>query len=182
MGNENRSIKEVCKAWLDKDRRTTAIVLVGLCGIALLAISSLFGGETPSTATAPDMKVYTQELEERLEAMVSSVRGAGAADVMITLENGIEYIYANEEKTNSDHTQSESGGVSVRDDNQKTVVTVDGGDGKQGLLVTEIQPTVRGVVVACEGATDERVALQVKEAVKTALNITNQRVCVIPLS
>ncbi len=182
MENENRSIKSICKTYLEGGRLTTVIVLIGLCGIALLAVSSLFGKESAPTAGVMDMKSYTQELEERLEAMVSSVRGAGAADVMVTLENGVEYIYANEEKTNSDHTQNEGGGVSVRDDNQKTVVTVDGGDGKQGLLVTEIQPTVRGVVVACEGATNEQVALQVKEAVKTALNITNQRVCVMPLS
>ena len=70
--------------------------------------------------------------------------------------------------------------MSVRDDSQKTVVTVDAADGKEGLLVTEIQPTVRGVVVACEGAADEEVAALVTEAVKTALNITDKRVCVIP--
>ena len=54
------------------------------------------------------------------------------------------------------------------------------GTGKSGLLVTEIQPVIRGVVVTCEGAADETVAALVGQAVCTALDITEKRVCVIP--
>jgi len=125
--------------------------------------------------------VYIAQLEERLERMVTSIDGAGQADVMITLENGVEYVYADEHKTNSDRVE-QGGNVEMRDDSQRTVVTVDAGDGKTGLLVTEIQPTVRGVVVTCTGARDEAVAAMVTQAVKTALNISDKRVCVIPYS
>ncbi len=166
----------------ETDRKTVVLVLLGVCGVVLLAMSCLVGGSEAETAPTYDAQQYTQELEERVEAMVSAVRGAGACEVMITLENGVEYIYANEEKSNSDRTQSDSGDVSVRDDMQTSVVTVEAADGRQGLLVTEIQPTVRGVVVACEGASDPTVAALVREAVRTALNTTDRRVCVIPLS
>ncbi len=164
-----------------KISKPTWVVLVGVCGMILIGASALFGKDkAPPTVADDTTAAYVQTLEARLEDMVSSVAGAGTCRVMVTLENGVEYVYANEERTNSDHTQSDSGNVSVRDDNQKTIVTVDAADGKAGLLVTEIQPTVRGVVVACEGAADEQVAAMVTTAVKTALNITDKRVCVIP--
>ncbi len=175
----DKLIKRV-QALLGEKRGYAWIVAAGVLGMILIALSSLWEREpTVPTPEAQDTTAYIAQMEERLEQMVSSIRGAGRAEVMVTLNNGVEYVYANEEKTNSDHTESESQ-VSVRDDNQKTVVTVDAENGKSGLLVTEIQPIVRGVVVACEGASDETVAALVNEAVRTALDIAEKRVCVIP--
>lgn len=175
----DKRIKQL-QAWLGGKHGYAWIVAAGVLGMILIALSSFWEKDAtvPMTDTQ-DTTVYIAQMEERLEQMVSSIRGAGRAEVMITLNNGVEYVYANEEKTNSDHTESESQ-VSVRDDNQKTIVTVDAENGKSGLLVTEIQPIVRGVVVACEGASDETVAALVNEAVRTALDIAEKRVCVIP--
>ena len=47
-------------------------------------------------------------------------------------------------------------------------------------VVTEIQPTVKGVIVVCAGAEDEAVSDRVKTAVQTVLHITAKRVCVTP--
>lgn len=47
-------------------------------------------------------------------------------------------------------------------------------------VVTEIQPTVKGVIVVCAGAADETVAERVRTAVQTVLHITARRVCVTP--
>ena len=171
----------VVRGWFKKGERYRLLVALGLGGIVLIGLSAFLArderaqtGESVNTTA-----VYAAALEKRLAEMVSSIDGAGRATVMVTLENGVEYVYANEEKTNNDH--SENGAqISVRDDSQKTVVTVDDGSGKKGLLVTEIQPTVRGVVVTCEGATNDAVAARVMLAVRTALNITEKRVCVIP--
>jgi len=161
------------------EKTNSWILVMAVVGVALVVLSAM-PGRTQKPAPADETLAYTQALESRLEDMVSSVQGAGQSKVMVTLEHTVEYVYANEEKVNSDRSQSDSGDVSSRDDSQKTVVTVDAQDGKQGLLVTEIQPTVRGVVIACEGAADEQVAQCVAQAVKTALNITDKRVCVIP--
>ncbi len=156
------------------------VLLLGIAGMVLIGVSTVWEKTPPAVQTeASDTAQYVAQMEERLERMVSSVRGAGRAEVMVTLQNGVEYVYANEQKTNSDHTESESQ-TSVRDDSQKTVVTVDDGNGRSGLLVTEIQPVVRGVVVTCEGAADETVAALVSQAVCTALDISGKRVCVVP--
>ena len=47
-------------------------------------------------------------------------------------------------------------------------------------VVTEIQPTVKGVIVVCDGAGNEAVAERVRTAVQTVLHITARRVCVTP--
>lgn len=47
-------------------------------------------------------------------------------------------------------------------------------------VVTEIQPTVKGVIVVCAGADDEAVAQRVQRAVQAVLHITAKRVCVTP--
>ena len=53
---------------------------------------------------------------------------------------------------------------------------------RQGLLVKEIQPTVRGVVIVCEGGDDPAVQEQITDAVTTALNISTKRVSISKLS
>lgn len=169
---------ERCRAWITRIG-IGRLAMIGAAGAVLVMLSATAVPDR-SEPMGSTTEEYTAALEARLEDMIASIQGAGSATVMVTLENTVEYVYANEEKTNSDRSQSDNGDVSSRDDSQKTVVTVDAQDGKQGLLVTEIQPTVRGVVVACEGASDEEVAKRVTEAVKIALNITDKRVCVIP--
>ncbi len=182
MTETKTSFQEMVQKLFGGKHRHRWIVVLGIVGILLIALSSFTSGrskESEIDRTNTDTQAYTAALEERLARMVSSIEGAGEAQVMVTLHNGVEYIYASEEKSNSDHSENGSQ-VSVRDDNHKTVVTVDAESGKEGLLVTEVQPSVRGVVVACEGAHDAYVASLVNQAVRTALDITEKRVCVIP--
>ena len=55
-------------------------------------------------------------------------------------------------------------------------------NGRQGLLVTELQPTVKGVVIVCEGGDQPLVQQRVTDAVTIALNISSKRVCVTKLT
>ncbi len=182
MSDRTLTFKEQITALVAKCRTRLWLPVLGVCGLLLVIVSATFGGEEETAPmTEFDTSAYVALLEERIENMVSSIDGAGKADVMITLEHGVEYVYADEQRTNSDRVEQE-GNVETRDDSQRTVVTVDAGNGKTGLLVTEIQPTVRGVVVTCIGARDETVAAMVTQAVKTALNISDKRVCVVPYS
>ena len=47
-------------------------------------------------------------------------------------------------------------------------------------VVTEVQPTVKGVMVVCAGAEDQTVAERVQTAVQTVLHVASRRVCVTP--
>lgn len=48
--------------------------------------------------------------------------------------------------------------------------------------MTELQPTVKGVVIVCEGGDQPLVQQRVTDAVTIALNISSKRVCVTKLT
>ncbi len=155
------------------------LLILGGVGIGLILLSewlpeketAVQTGDTGTTAA------YTAQLEARLERLVSAIDGAGACQVMVTLENGVEYVYATEDKSDSNYRQ-DGEAVDTRENVAQSVIVVD----DQGLLVTEILPTVQGVVVVCEGGGDAAVQARVAEAVGTVLQISEKRVCVLQQS
>lgn len=68
--------------------------------------------------------------------------------------------------------------VLVTMENSAEVVFLENGAAK----TKEIQPTVRGVLVLCEGGGDPVTAGRVTEAVTKALGVSSAKVCVEPLS
>ncbi len=168
----------------DKGRRL--LLIAGVIGIALLALSELLPTKTDAVSSGSvTADEFVRQTEERLTTLVSSIEGAGNCRVLVTLENGVEYVYATEQKTNSDRqedTDDTATRLTQRDDSESTVIVVDTGDGREGLLVTEIQPTIRGVVVVCEGGDREDVRSRVIEAVTVAMDLSSKRVCVTKLT
>ena len=103
---------------------------------------------------------------------------------MITLEKGVEYVYATQEKKSRQTTENKAADQDIRNQAQDQVETnyiiVKDADGAQKALeVTEVQPVVKGVVVVCGGGDNPTVQQNVTEAVTTALNLSSARVCVV---
>ncbi len=167
-------------AFIKSKNGVRLIVLLGAMGLVLILLSEIIPKRKEGTteASAQTTAEYTAALEERLTALVERIEGVGRCRVMITLENGVKYVYASEEKTGRDHkTQGDT--ESLADDSETSVILVQTDDGYEGLLVTELQPTVKGVVVVCEGGGDLTVQARVKEALTAVLNVTEKRVCVV---
>ena len=96
--------------------------------------------------------------------------------VVITLESGIRYSYADtREEISSDKTEKEaqSSGSELKE-GYITVKTADGGE--QALLITAEMPEVRGVAIVCEGGDSEIISEKIQNTVTAALNITSKRV------
>ena len=164
------------------------ILILGIIGMALIFLSSFW--PEPQTKTeqtadvaASDVETYTQQLEAKVTNLVSQIDGVGNCSVMITLENGVENVYANSEKNSNDSTDDYNGEgnqkTTERKDSEQNIVVVDGSDGKEALMVTQKEPTVKGVVVVCDGADNPVVVQRVTDAVTTALNIKSNRVSVV---
>lgn len=168
---------------------TKYVFIIGIIGILLILLSTFIPkNETPTSneITQIDTETYTKNLEEKIQTLVSKIDGVGNVDVMITLENGVEYVYANSEKKSTDNTQDYTSGSPSKSTDKNSaeqdVVMVDGNDGKQALVVTEKEPTVKGVVVVCDGGDNLKVVQNITDAVTTALNITSNRVSVVKSS
>ena len=121
-------------------------------------------------------------MEKNLENIISNIKGAGNAKVLVTLENSTETIYATEERKNKEASEDKSSGEITRkkqsDDCEKKFITIKDSSGTEhALAVTEIEPK-KGVVVICPGGDDAIVKKRIVEATTTALNIASTRVCV----
>ncbi len=132
------------------------IIAAGILGIALILLSEFW----PKGDQDHVGKGIGGGIRDKNGGKAESNRGqhpgAGQCQVMVTLENGVEYVYASQQKVNTDRTEdtaSDSNKISQRDGTEQNIIIVDTDNGRQGLLVTEIQPTVKGVVVVCEGGT-----------------------------
>ena len=164
------------------------ILIFGIIGMALIFLSSFWpesqtNTEQTADVAASDVETYTQQLETKVTNLVSQIDGVGNCSVMITLENGVENVYANSEKNSNDSTDDYNGygnqKTTERKDSEQNIVVVDGSDGKEALMVTQKEPTVKGVVVVCDGADNPVVVQRVTDAVTTALNVKSNRVSVV---
>ncbi len=170
---------------LRTEKGKKGLIICGIAGILLIALPEFIPKKDTVKTTDTSAMEFVQQMEERLGEIVGSIEGAGECRIMVTLENGVEYVYATEQKNTSDRqedTDENYNKTIQRDDNEETVIIIDSGDGREGLLVTEIQPTVKGVVVVCQGADREEVRERIVQAVTVALNISSKRVCVTKLS
>lgn len=157
--------------------------LLGAVGILCICLSEWLPSKkkTETETLSVTAEEYCDRIEARLSKLLGEMQGVGTCRVYVTLESGVEYVYATAQKENADYVKdSNQNGekVSEREDTEQDVILIDGEDGKKGLLLTEIQPTVKGVVVVCDGGDKNEVVERVTAAVTTALNISSRRVCV----
>ena len=167
---------------LKGEKRLRLLLALGLAGILLIALSGLLPEkDAPEPVSEADTQAYERRYQEQVTELVGQIRGAGKAHVVVTLESGVEYVYAREESRSTD--RSEGASQSARNTvDQKTILVEDANGRKTARLRKTREPEVRGVVVVCEGGGNPITVMQITEAVKTALGIPSTRVCVAPLS
>lgn len=163
------------KRWqtLSRDKVMRLLLVLGLAGILLIALSELRPArqEEPDTTVTLTEAQVEQALERRITTLLRQVEGVGACRVMVTLENGTQAVYAADTVSSTDA----DGSASL----SEHYLTVDTDSGPAGLLLTRIQPTVKGVAVVCEGGGDAAVCQRVIQVVATAFHISERRVCVV---
>lgn len=174
------------KGVLDIIKKPKILVIIGLCGILLIAVSGMFSQKsdkkesTEPTTTKITAQQYKADLQEQLKNAVCNATG-GRASVLITLDSDVEYVYASQGKSQS--SEQQNGGVDSKiqkgQGSENSYVIVKDGDGNEmPLVITAVMPNVKGVVVNCDGGDDETVKEQVTSIVTTALSISEEQVCV----
>ncbi len=156
-----------------KEKKLVWLVALGLCGMLLIALSEWLPrdvADEPSLSVAVSSAAVETALEERITALVSQVAGVGSCHVLVTLESGSRYVYAAEQSYSVDENRHAA--------SEKTLL-VETDTGPVGLLVAELQPTVKGVAVVCAGGGDPTVCERVTNLICAAFNISSGRVCVV---
>ncbi len=156
------------------------LLILGLIGILLIFLSSLGSDsdkkETTDSAGEISVENYRQSLEEDIAEMVSDITGSRKVTVVVTLESGIRYSYADtREEISSDKTEKESQSTDTElKEGYITVKSASGGE--EALLLKTEMPEIRGVAVVCERGDNEYINEKILNSVTAALNITSKRV------
>ncbi len=160
-------ILEKLKGIAGNKRSAVSVVLLGIAGIFLLFLSSLFGDEKeteiPAEKSCYDItQSYCRENEERLEAFLENIEGAGEVKVYLTVGSGERYVYASEGKS----LQSEN-----KTEREEKFVIVGGSSDREPLVETVKSPEITGAVVICSGCGSPVVEERIYKAVSAALDI-----------
>ena len=110
---------------------------------------------------------YTTYLENKLENVISSIKGVEDAKVVVSLEKGFEYVYATEEET-----KTSSNGTSIT---KLSIVMVDG----KPVIKEEVYPVIKGVVVVASGVEDVGVRMNVLSIIQTIIEVDNSKINIL---
>ena len=177
--------KPELKKYLNKK---TAAVIIALSILAIFASEMWPSGKKASSDTASQAPEtdFVENTEKRLKALVESIEGTGECEVMVTVNASKENQYATEQKTGGTYTDDKnSNGEKTQSQGtaeEKIIITTDKDGNQTPLVIKEIEPTVKGVVIVCKGGDNPVVKARVCEAVSTLLGISISNVCVLKMN
>ena len=186
------------------------VVIVAAIGILLMTLPNLLSSPkpnppTPASADTGLMSARTtagrslagvsdyasiaqfqKSLEQSIEAALSSMAGAGAVKVAVTVESGPEMKLGQNENVTERRTEEKdaSGGSRVISEITRIISIVMGrpSSGEEQPVVSQVvMPKVAGVLVIAGGASNSSVKSELTRAVAALLNIPVYRVQVIPM-
>ena len=169
---------------------TTALLVIGILGIALIALTSFWPSsdkKTSSSSSNISTAEYAKQIESQLTNIVGHIDGVGRVQVMVTVESGVQYVYEqNQKDTNDTTTSSSNDGDMQKQENtgteQNPVIMENSSGGQQALIKTELQPAIKGVVVVCDGGDNPVVQENVVSTVTTALDVPSNHISVSKMS
>lgn len=174
-------------------QNTAIVIIIGI--IVIIAGGTLFRSreaEAPktnakagNTSDLPDLNDFsTDATESRLKSLLSQIQGVGKVDVMITYSATKESIVAYDTKKNQSTTdEKDSGGGTrsvVEEEYDSTLVYQESHNGgKVPVIIKELEPKVKGVLVVAEGAESVEVKERILFAVTVVLDVPAHKVQVV---
>ncbi len=140
----------------------TILFLLGIIFLTLGEYDSNKGKE--NLGVEFDEQAYTQNLEQRLSAMLEKMDGVENVSVMITLEGSSRYQFAKQEQgstfVNSFLMQENTNGS------------------KEPILIEVDTPKIKGVSVVCRGAENIQTREKIIGLISGTLNLTANKIYV----
>lgn len=171
----------------------TRLIWLGILGVILLLSGGIL--DRLSSKTSPDIpteivknntpinRSYEDALEEKMTIILSKVKGAGAVAVTITLENSSIQEHAKNITKESKVTQEKDTGGGIRTttetkESEQVLLSKENGVDRP-VIVQEIRPMIKGVLVIADGAYDSAVKANLTKAVEAGLGIPPYKITVL---
>ena len=171
-------IKDALKS-LTASKKNLALAVFSVVAVIFLLASELSGevqkekGEANISAGI-SAEEYIEEQEKRLALLLEKIDGAGEVEVMITLETCYENVYLKDSSLKTESTK----GVFKEEVEDNFIITKNGSDAQNGVLIKVYQPVIKGVAVVATGGDNESVKMAIIETVSAVFNINSTNISV----
>jgi len=191
--------KEILNMKTIKDISSSDKMLIGLVALIAIGMSFIYLGKGPvtpaqgilsnSTQTTPlststtKIGALEKEMENKLQANLLQMEGAGKVEVSVSYATGLKTEYArndNVTKRTSKQTDKTGGTQETTEVTENNQVVMPSGS-SQPVMVVEDRPEIAGVLIIAEGARDPKVREAIHTAVQTLLNIPGAKITVVPM-
>ena len=125
------------------------------------------GGTNNKGAGTVSAADYCQRTQKELCEFLSKIKGAGTVTVLINFESTSEIVIAYITNINTNTNTAEGGKYVESSQNTSNPVILSQAGSQMPLILKEIYPKVKGVIVGAEGAADVKVKLALTDAVRT---------------
>ena len=145
-------------------------IIIAIVALGIMLGIYFYSSDKPSNeGTSKVAADYCTKMQEDIEELVSNIKGAGKAKVVISWESSVESVLA-QNVTNS--------GGNVSSYPQLTT-----GSGSTGpIVVQEKYPKAISAVIVCQGGENASVKVNIIIAVSKLLNISSDNVIVYAMS
>ena len=172
------------------------LIILGIIGMLLLLLGGMFDSsgsnlkinnrqnETNAVTPVAVNKTYEELQEIKLSNLLSQIKGAGAVAVSITYESSNIQEHAKNITKESRIIQEKdtSGGTRTTTEtkeNEQILVNKENGIDRP-VIVKEIKPAIKGVMVIADGAYDSNVKANLTRAVEAGLGIPSYKITILP--
>ena len=172
------------------------IIILGMIGTLLLLFGNMFSSiNTPRERTViqenntkqelSTASNYQDQLEAKLEEIISLIDGVGRVRVQVYLKSSVEYEYEYNQNTTSKITSEndQSGGERrIEEDIQESdlVILRDSSGNEQPLIRRKNIPVVSGILIVAEGAENSHIKYSITRAVSNLLELPLYKINILP--
>ena len=156
-------------------KNTKTLVIIFIVGIALLMLPAGSKTEKKEVKNDDAFLKYKEELRTDLKEIISKIKGVGAVDVMVTLEDSGDTYYAKDESENLTKTDSETN----KSKDLTHVLKGEGSSSEAPLITKKMYPSISGVLICAEGAGDLNVKNNIIKAAEALLGVKSHRIEVL---
>ncbi|WP_053957122.1 hypothetical protein [Inediibacterium massiliense] len=165
------------------------LIVIIVCIIGLITWDTLFPTKSNKNQDisienvkeeAASQNNYQDTAQVQLKKILSQIKGVGEVEVMVTFESSTEVVPASNITKSTQITEEKDaqGGTRTTTQDDASQNMVMSGQNDKLMIIKEIKPQIRGVVVVAEGAGDIMVKTALIEAVQTVFQVPSNKVMV----
>lgn len=194
---------EVFKKGSHVMKKVNIMIIIAAAGVLLIVLANLFspvsspnepaqpgtsntsGNTAVNPGSSQDIGTMEKNMAKNLEGILSQIEGVGEVKVTVNLASTAEKDFAINTSVDSKSTQEHDqrgGNRTVTETNQQdqmVLVRINQGSKEDPVVVKEIKPEVKGVIVLADGVSDPLVKADVMKAAQVYLDIPLYRVIVL---